>query len=87
MASRENLFSIGAILGTGVMTMAGQARVHVSLHNLIVEVESELAYPDQISDLANRAMIVFISAIQAAKESGVDITKVPYDDFDEDDDF
>ena len=32
------------------------ARIHISLFNLIVEVESEFKYPDQMQDMSNRAM-------------------------------
>ena len=55
------------------------ARVHISLHNLIVEIEQDSAYPDQMTDMSNRALMLFMSALTAAKDSGIDITEFGMD--------
>ena len=62
------------------------ARVHLRLYNLIVEVELEGAvYPDQITDMSNRALSVFQLALTSAKEAGVDICQVSLEDYEDDD--
>ena len=48
-------------------------RVTVSCYNLLVEIESEHQYPDQLSDLAHRARELFGEAVTVAKEQGIDI--------------
>lgn len=68
--------------------MSGQefsqgGRVHISLYNLIIEIEQDKAYPDQLSDMSNRALMLFMSAIQTCKEAGLDIRNF---DFEEEDD-
>jgi hypothetical protein len=57
-------------------------RVHISLYNLIIEIEQDKAYPDQLTDMSNRALMLFMSAIQTCKEAGLDIRNF---DFEEDD--
>lgn len=61
------------------------ARVHISLYNLIVEVEQENAYPDQMLDLTNRAYEAFANAISYCKEANLDIRHNDVEDFIEDD--
>jgi|SanBayMetagenome_1026888.scaffolds.fasta_scaffold00429_9 hypothetical protein len=58
-------------------------RVHISLYNLIIEIEQDKAYPDQITDMSNRALMLFMSAIQTCKDAGLDIRQF---DFEEEDD-
>ena len=63
------------------------ARVHISLFNLIVEVESDFKYPDQMQDMSNRAMALFMGAIEFCKANNLDIRTQDVDDLiDEDDD-
>lgn len=63
----------------------GMGRVHLSLYNLIVEVEQETAYPDQMLDLTNRAYETFANAIAFCKEAQLDIRSEDVEDFLEDD--
>jgi hypothetical protein len=61
-------------------------KITISLHQLWVEVEHEASYPDQISDLSNRALELFKFALNHCKEVGIDIREVdPYVFEDEDD--
>lgn len=60
------------------------ARVHISLYNLIVEVEQENAYPDQMLDLTNRAYEAFANAIAYCKEANLDIRSGDPEDYLED---
>jgi hypothetical protein len=62
------------------------ARVHISLYNLIVELEADNAYPDQMTDMANRTLNLFQNAVLTAKETGIDITEMALLDLDEDED-
>ena len=62
------------------------ARVHISLYNLIVELEADNAYPDQMTDMANRTLNLFQNAVLTAKETGIDITEIALLELDEDDD-
>jgi hypothetical protein len=62
------------------------ARVHISLFNLIVEVESDFKYPDQMQDMSNRAMGLFMGAIEFCKANNLDIRSDDVDDFIEDGD-
>ncbi len=64
-------------------------KIVISLHQLWVEVEHESSYPDQLSDLSNRALELFKAALNHCKEVGMDIrANDPYifdgDDDDED---
>jgi|688.fasta_scaffold628403_2 hypothetical protein len=62
-------------------------KIVISLHQLWVEVEHESSYPDQLSDLSNRALELFKAALNHCKEVGMDIrANDPYIfDGDEDD--
>jgi hypothetical protein len=62
------------------------ARVHISLYNLIVELEADNAYPDQMTDMANRTLNLFQNAVLTAKETGIDITEMALLELDDDDD-
>jgi hypothetical protein len=61
------------------------ARVHISLYNLIVELETDTSYPDQLTDMANRTLNLFQNAVLTAKETGIDIAEMELLDDDEDD--
>ena len=62
------------------------ARVHISLFNLIVVVESDSKYPDQMLDMSNRAMHMFMTAIEFCRDNNLDIRSSDIDDFIEEDD-
>ncbi len=68
--------------------MAGQeiyqgGKVHISLYNLIIEIEQDKAYPDQLLDMSNRALMLFISAIQTCKDNNLDIRHFDLEEEDE----
>ena len=63
-------------------------KIVISLHQLWVEVEHESSYPDQLTDLSNRALDLFVAALNHCKETGMDIRSHDpfiYDSEDEDD--
>ena len=55
-------------------------RVHISLYNLIIEIEQDKAYPDQLLDMSNRALMLFMSAIQTCKENNLDIRDFDFEE-------
>ena len=59
------------------------ARVTINLYNLWVEIEDDTAYPDHISDLSNRVLHLYQSALEYAKNNSVDITKLDLDEFED----
>jgi hypothetical protein len=67
-------------------------RVVISLHRLYVEIEQEASYPDQLTDLTNRAKELLATSIIVAREQGIDIRSEDFCDCevdagdDEDDD-
>lgn len=63
-----------------------QARVHISLFNLIVELEADHQYPDQMVDMTNRAMNLFTGAIDYCKANNLDIRSEDVEDYIEEDD-
>lgn len=63
-----------------------QARVHISLFNLIIEVESDFQYPDMMQDLTNRALGTFITTMDYCKDNGMDIRSEEFDLEDTDED-
>lgn len=63
-----------------------QARVHISLFNLIIELESDYKYPDQMQDMSNRAMSLFTGAIDYCKENNLDIRSEDIEDYIDEDD-
>lgn len=62
------------------------ARIHLSLFNLIIEVESDHMYPDQMQDMTNRALGLFVGALEVCKNNNLDIRTDDVDDFIEEDD-
>ena len=61
-------------------------KIVISLHQLWVEVEHEASYPDQMTDLSNRALELFKAALNHCKEVGMDIRDSDQFIFDGDDD-
>lgn len=59
-------------------------RVHISLYNLIIEIEQDKAYPDQLHDMSNRALMLFMSAIATCKDAGLDIRAFELEDEEDD---
>jgi hypothetical protein len=59
-------------------------RVHISLYNLIIEIEQDKAYPDQLLDMSNRALMLFMSAIQTCKENNLDIRSFDFEEQEDD---
>lgn len=64
--------------GSGGTPMS-QARVHISLFNLIIEVEADFQYPDMMQDLTNRALTTFIATMDYCKNNGMDIRSEEFD--------
>ena len=62
-----------------------KGKITISLHQLFIEVEHTATYPDQISDMGNRAIDIFSRVMQLAKESGMDICSFDMADFGDDD--
>jgi len=65
------------------------AKVTISLHQLFVEIEHESSYPDQMTDLGNRALDLFKAVLDHCALVGMDIRAVDpfvFDGDDEDDD-
>lgn len=56
-----------------------QARVHISLFNLIIEVESDFQYPDMMQDMCNRALTSFITTMDYCKANNMDIRSEEFD--------
>ena len=57
-------------------------RVVISLHRLYVEIEQEASYPDQLTDLTNRAKELLSTSMIIAKEQGIDIRSEDFCDCD-----
>ena len=62
------------------------ARVHLSLYNLIIELESDHFYPDQMMDMSNRAIGLFVSALEVCKQNNLDIRSDDIEDYIEEED-
>lgn len=62
-----------------------EARVFVVLYNLQIEISGDPTYPDQLTDMCNRAIHLMSGAIQAAKEAGIDIRDNDFE-YDEEED-
>jgi len=74
--------------GQFMATQSGSAgaRVHLSLFNLIIEVESDAIYPDQMHDMTNRALGLFEGALEICKVNNLDIRSDDLDDYIEEED-
>lgn len=66
------------------------SQVSIRLGGLLVELGTEAAYPDMVSDITNRCLTVFTEAMDKAKENGVDVSNMRLitseygDDFEDD---
>jgi hypothetical protein len=56
------------------------ARIHLSLFNLIIEIEQDGIYPDQVQDIANRAVQMFQEALAICKINQLDIRDFQLED-------
>ena len=67
------------------------SHVSIRLGGLQVEIGTETSYPDMITDITNRTLATFHSAMEKAKENGVDVSNMRLitsdygDDYDEED--
>jgi hypothetical protein len=50
--------------------------VEISCGGLIVNVQTELTYPDGIDDMCARTLTLFREGVAVAKENNIDITKM-----------
>lgn len=65
------------------------ARVIINLGGLNIKIEQDAAYPDMVSDLCNRAAVLFSTSLAQAQASELNImasTWVDYGDDEEDED-
>lgn len=65
------------------------ARVVINLGGLNIKIEQEAAYPDIVTDMCNRAAVLFGTSIAQAKAADLEImtsTWVDYGDDDEEED-
>ncbi len=62
-----------------------QARVWLVLYNLQIEISADPTYPDQLTDMCNRAVMLMAGALHTAKEAGIDIRDSDFE-FDEEED-
>ena len=68
------------------MAKAGKAVVTITLGELQIWLSQDDAYPDQITDLCNRAAVLFGTSLAQAKAVGVNIFSPDGSDDDEDED-
>ena len=66
------------------------SQISIRLGGLQVELGTEAVYPDMVTDLTHRCLETFNSAMDKAKESGIDVSDMrlitsDYGDEDEDD--
>lgn len=65
------------------------ARVVINLGGLNIRIEHDVAYPDMLTDLCNRAALLCATTLMQAKDADINImasTWVEYGDDDEDED-
>jgi hypothetical protein len=68
------------------MTSTGKATVTISLGELQIWLAQDGAYPDQISDLCNRAAVLFGTSLAQIQATGINIMSPDgMDDDDEED--
>ena len=55
---------------------AKSSYTHIELRcgGLVVQIGTEIEYPDLVDDLANRAITVYKEAMAHAKENGIDVS-------------
>lgn len=64
------------------------ARVVINLGGLNIKIEQDATYPDIVTDMCNRAAVLFATSLAQAHSAGLNImasTWVDYDDDDEED--
>jgi len=64
------------------------ARVVINLGGLNIKIEQDATYPDIVTDMCNRAAVLFATSLSQAHSAGLDImasTWVDYGDDDEED--
>lgn len=60
-----------------------KGRIAICLHQLYIEIEHDASYPDQLTDMSNRALQILTSVLSIAKESGLDIRQIEFEEEDE----
>jgi hypothetical protein len=50
--------------------------VAIRMGGLVVEIGTETAYPDMVSDITNRVLSTFQESVKTAKENGIDISNM-----------
>jgi hypothetical protein len=50
--------------------------VAIRMGGLVVEIGTETAYPDMVSDITNRVLNTFQESVKTAKENGIDISNM-----------
>jgi hypothetical protein len=63
-----------------------QAKVVLNLGGLNIRIEQDVAYPDQLTDMCNRAAILCGTAIAQAKAADINIMASVFVDYGDDDD-
>jgi hypothetical protein len=61
------------------------ARVIINLGGLNIKIEQESAYPDMVTDLCNRAAVLFGTALAQVKATGINVMSPDGEDGDEED--
>ena len=67
------------------------SQVSIRMGGLVVEIGTETAYPDMVSDITNRCLETFKEAVATAKANEIDITNMRLitsdygDDYEEED--
>jgi hypothetical protein len=67
------------------MASSGKATVTITLGELQIWLSQDGAYPDQITDLCNRAAVLFGTSLAQVKATGINVMS-PDGEEDEDDD-
>jgi hypothetical protein len=62
------------------------ARVVINLGGLNVKIEQDAAYPDIITDMCNRAAVLFATSLAQATSAGLEIMASTWVDYGDDDD-
>jgi hypothetical protein len=57
-------------------TNSTYTHVAIRMGGLVVEIGTETAYPDMVSDITNRVLNTFQESVKTAKENGIDISNM-----------